>query len=69
MSILQMSWPFGAMLALPIQAYIAQLSGWPAVMISGALCAAAVGHESKAQDRRQPLRAHAAAGRVVKEFL
>jgi len=41
MSILQMSWPFGAMLALPIQAYIAQLFGWPAVMMSGALCAAA----------------------------
>jgi MFS family permease len=42
MSILQMSWPFGAMLALPIQAYLAQVWGWPAVMISGALCAAAV---------------------------
>lgn len=42
MSILQMSWPFGAMLALPIQAYLAQIWGWPAVMISGALCAAAV---------------------------
>ncbi len=42
MSILQMSWPFGAMLALPIQAYIAQAWGWPAVMISGALFAAAV---------------------------
>jgi predicted MFS family arabinose efflux permease len=41
MSILQVSWPFGAMLALPIQAYIAQLWGWPAVMLSGALCAAA----------------------------
>ncbi len=39
MSILQMSWPFGAMLALPIQAYLAQVWGWPAVMISGALCA------------------------------
>jgi predicted MFS family arabinose efflux permease len=39
MSLLQMSWPFGAMLALPIQACIAQLWGWPAVMISGALCA------------------------------
>jgi predicted MFS family arabinose efflux permease len=42
MSILQMSWPFGAMLALPIQAYLAQLWGWPAVMLSGSLCAAAV---------------------------
>jgi len=41
MSILQVSWPFGAMLALPVQAYIAQLWGWPAVMISGALCAGA----------------------------
>ena len=41
MSILQVSWPFGAMLALPIQACIAQLWGWPAVMISGALCAGA----------------------------
>jgi predicted MFS family arabinose efflux permease len=29
------------MLALPIQAHIAQLWGWPAVMISGALCAGA----------------------------
>jgi MFS family permease len=41
MSLLQMSWPFGAMLALPVQAYIAQAWGWPAVMISGAFCAAA----------------------------
>ncbi|HMI16881.1 MAG TPA: MFS transporter, partial [Bradyrhizobium sp.] len=41
MSILQVSWPFGAMLALPVQAHIAQLWGWPAVMISGALCAGA----------------------------
>jgi predicted MFS family arabinose efflux permease len=39
MSILQMSWPFGAMLALPIQAHIAQSLGWPAVMISGAVSA------------------------------
>jgi predicted MFS family arabinose efflux permease len=39
MSILQVSWPFGAMLALPIQAAIAQSFGWPAVMISGAVCA------------------------------
>lgn len=45
MSILQMSWPFGAMLALPIQAYLAQGLGWPAVMLSAtvisglALCA------------------------------
>jgi predicted MFS family arabinose efflux permease len=41
MSLLQMSWPFGAMLALPVQAFIAQASGWPAIMVSGALCAAA----------------------------
>ena len=42
MSLLQMSWPFGAMLALPIQAYLAQLWGWPAVMLSSAVCAIAV---------------------------
>jgi predicted MFS family arabinose efflux permease len=36
MSILQVSWPFGAMLALPIQATIAQSLGWPAVMGSAA---------------------------------
>src|SRR3984893_11447924 len=41
MSILQVSWPFGAMLALPVPACIAQLWGWPAVMISGALCVGA----------------------------
>jgi predicted MFS family arabinose efflux permease len=41
MSLLQMSWPFGAMLALPVQAWIEQAWGWPAVMISGAVCAAA----------------------------
>jgi predicted MFS family arabinose efflux permease len=41
MSILQMSWPFGAMLALPIQALVAQLWGWPAVMMSAALCSGA----------------------------
>src|SRR5690242_11811888 len=41
MSILQMSWPFGAMLALPIQAAIAQGFGWPAEMASGGLCALA----------------------------
>jgi predicted MFS family arabinose efflux permease len=40
MSLLQVSWPFGAMLALPIQAAIAQAWGWPGVMLSGALCAA-----------------------------
>ena len=42
MSLLQMSWPFGAMVALPIQAWIGQSLGWPAVMASGAVCAAAV---------------------------
>ena len=41
MSILQMSWPFGAMLALPIQALIAGSFGWPAVVASGGICAAA----------------------------
>jgi predicted MFS family arabinose efflux permease len=41
MSILQMSWPFGMMLALPIQAFIVQAWGWPAVMMSSALCAGA----------------------------
>jgi predicted MFS family arabinose efflux permease len=39
MSILQVSWPFGAMLALPIQAAVAQSWGWPAMMMSGAICA------------------------------
>ncbi len=42
MSLLQMSWPFGAMLALPIQATIAQRLGWPAVMLSSAVCASLV---------------------------
>src|SRR5438132_701640 len=41
MSLLQVSWPFGAMLALPIQAFIGQSFGWPAVMISGAIVAGA----------------------------
>jgi predicted MFS family arabinose efflux permease len=41
MSILQMSWPFGAMLALPIQVFIAQSWGWPWAMMSGVLCAGA----------------------------
>jgi predicted MFS family arabinose efflux permease len=40
-SILQMSWPFGAMLALPVQAYIGQSLGWPAVMLSAAVFSAA----------------------------
>jgi predicted MFS family arabinose efflux permease len=42
MSLLQMSWPFGAMIALPIQTYLAQSMGWPAVMASGAIGAVAV---------------------------
>jgi predicted MFS family arabinose efflux permease len=41
MSLLQVSWPFGAMLALPIQASVAQSFGWPAVMMSGAVVAGA----------------------------
>jgi predicted MFS family arabinose efflux permease len=41
MSLLQVSWPFGAMLALPIQAAIMQSWGWPAVMMSGAVVAGA----------------------------
>ena len=41
MSLLQMSWPFGAMLALPIQAFIGEQWGWPAVMLSAAICASA----------------------------
>ncbi|MDP9085805.1 MAG: MFS transporter [Pseudomonadota bacterium] len=39
MSLLQVSWPFGSMLALPIQAAIAQAWGWPAAMMSAALVA------------------------------
>jgi predicted MFS family arabinose efflux permease len=42
MSLLQMSWPFGAMVALPIQTYIAQSLGLSAVMMSGAIGAVAV---------------------------
>ncbi|SRR5579871_2035405 len=41
MSLLQISWPFGAMLALPTQAFIGELWGWPAVMLSAAICASA----------------------------
>lgn len=37
MSLLQTSWPFGAMVALPLQAHLVQALGWPAVMASGAL--------------------------------
>jgi predicted MFS family arabinose efflux permease len=42
MSLLQMSWPFGAMIALPIQTWIGQTLGLSAVMASGAICAVAV---------------------------
>jgi predicted MFS family arabinose efflux permease len=42
MSLLQMSWPFGAMIALPIQTYIGQSMGLSAVMASGAICAMTV---------------------------
>ncbi|MBN8988333.1 MAG: MFS transporter [Rhizobiales bacterium] len=42
MSLLQMSWPFGAMVALPIQALIGQSFGWHGVMASGAICSVAV---------------------------
>jgi predicted MFS family arabinose efflux permease len=42
MSVLQMSWPFGAMIALPIQTFIAQSFGWHAVMVSGTVCSVAV---------------------------
>ncbi|MBR0696908.1 CynX/NimT family MFS transporter [Bradyrhizobium lablabi] len=42
MSLLQMSWPFGAMVALPVQSWLLQSAGWPAVMLSGAICALAV---------------------------
>lgn len=41
MSLLQMSWPFGAMIALPIQTFIAQSFGWHAVMGSAAICSVA----------------------------
>jgi predicted MFS family arabinose efflux permease len=42
MSLLQMSWPFGYMIALPIQAWIGQSFGLSAVMASGGIAAAAV---------------------------
>ncbi len=42
MSLLQMSWPFGAMIALPIQAWIGQSLGLSAVMASGGIAAALV---------------------------
>jgi predicted MFS family arabinose efflux permease len=41
MSVLQMSWPFGAMVALPIQAWIGHSLGWHAVMGSAAICSVA----------------------------
>ena len=42
MSLLQMSWPFGAMIALPIQTWIAHSLGWHAVMGSAAICSVLV---------------------------
>jgi predicted MFS family arabinose efflux permease len=42
MSLLQVSWPFGAMIALPIQAWIGQSFGLSAVMASGAIGAVVV---------------------------
>ena len=42
MSLLQMSWPFGAMVALPVQSWLMQISGWRTVMLSGAVGALAV---------------------------
>jgi predicted MFS family arabinose efflux permease len=41
MSLLQMSWPFGAMVALPVQTYIGQTAGLSGVMVSGAVFAVA----------------------------
>jgi predicted MFS family arabinose efflux permease len=41
MSVLQMSWPFGAMVALPIQTWIGHSLGWHAVMASAAICSVA----------------------------
>jgi predicted MFS family arabinose efflux permease len=41
MSVLQMSWPFGAMVALPIQTWIGHSLGWHAVMGSAAICSVA----------------------------
>jgi len=40
MSLLQMAWPFGAMVALPVQTYVGQSAGLSAVMVSGAVVAA-----------------------------
>jgi predicted MFS family arabinose efflux permease len=42
MSLLQMSWPFGAMVALPIQTWIGHSFGWHAVMGSAAICSVVV---------------------------
>ncbi|MEA2862322.1 MAG: hypothetical protein QOC84_278, partial [Bradyrhizobium sp.] len=63
MSLLQVSWPFGAMLALPIQAAIAQSWGWPAVMMSAGLVAgAALGAFLYVSEPEQPARKAAADG-------
>jgi MFS family permease len=41
MSLLQMSWPFGAMVALPLQTWLLHESNWATVMLSTTLAAAA----------------------------
>jgi predicted MFS family arabinose efflux permease len=64
MSILQMSWPFGAMLALPIQAAIAQWLGWPAVMASAAAFSAAAFGAFLLVSEPAPSAAPAAIGRA-----
>ena len=69
MSMLQMSWPFGAMIALPIQAWIGQSFGWPAVMASGAICAVAVllrvrADSASRRRRRRPHRRRRQAARA-----
>lgn len=64
MSLLQMSWPFGAMIALPIQTFIAQSFGWHAVMGSAAICSVAVLCAfAMIPHAAQPSQAVAAAGR------
>ena len=63
MSFLQMSWPFGAMIALPIQTWIAQSLGWQAVMASGAICSVAVLLAFAMIPRAAQLAQAAAAGR------
>lgn len=65
MSLLQMSWPFGAMVALPVQTYLGQSGGLSAVMLSGAVFAAlALGAFALIPKGAQPAGA-AAAGRKL----